>query len=1178
MSDRGGDIMKRKNIKKLVTTLLLGSTIIPTYSEAAASYGTSLTGVKDTDNDTGYLADDSILGELTYTFNNGDQIFIDEDAAGSSVVKGVSLNLQSSNIILGRPGESVDIIVNARPSSNPRESTVEAHGIYTTGSGKSVKLRDGNKMVVTVSGANLPTDSTVDSSNSIAYGISNDYLSSVEIGNNNQFIVSATGGNGYSTGEHTNRTTSTGILGSATLGDGNEVVVSAVGGLASATEAAYNDAFARGLDGSFQLGNNNLIQVESIGGQSISTNSTSRTQAFANGITTNYDDEFSMGDGNRIEVTAMGGISLSGAGDLIQNEAAAFGIVDATREGGKIGNDNRIIANSSTHENAVVSSNLMNNAVSYGIVKEFGEALFVGDRNYIYSFASAENSSIPNVAQMDASSYGIWTTRPNTAIQMGNENQIAAISQSSQTATARAVMNQDSGSISLGNKNRISAASISKETALGYGLYNQMPGGHIALGDENLISVETKGRYVNSFGIKNEGGAVQIGNNTQIYNNSFSDSRDGYAYSLGWGASNIDGTFTTGENTKIRSTGRAAENAENTIIYSIGVENQGNGSVILGNQLQIDAVAENGIPYAWGIKNSSTGDVEVLGDVRITASATTDLERVTPEAYSLYGDNSGKILINQSGGKKVELVGDIGAVNSSGVYVTLDNSSSYLEGLSKSYNGEIFLSLSDGGRWLVTGDGDNDNKVYSSFGPGGKFSWGTDGVVELSWWNNRLDWNPGNKYRTLEVDKATFLSGGILRVNSDVSNEIADKMVVDSAEGSGIHYVQIGYDPIVKGMVAGETKTLTSEPGIPVLILTNNGTTDFDVTGLVSTVDSPLTRYKLDPYVVYDPATGIAKISSIKSTGVAPSETPQTSSDAQLSYRNLWYLENDHMMRRLGDLRLKNQQAESGLWVRAYTGSLKNDSAYGRYFEQDYSGVQLGFDREFKKSSGNYYVGLMVNHLISDSSYKRGEGEAKSTGVGIYGSWVSPKGHYVDLVFRASRLSNDFHLLDKSNEYVSGDYHSWGYGASAEYGYRKDLSHQFFIEPQVQIGFGHLGKANYTTSNGVRMNQSSIDTTWGRLGILFGKYYQNEDGSQKGNVYIRGSVIHDFGSSGSLTAQYKDARQSLETVDYDTSFEVNLGTNLHVNQTTDVYIELTKSFGGNVRTNWQINGGIRFNW
>jgi outer membrane autotransporter protein len=249
----------------------------------------------------------------------------------------------------------------------------------------------------------------------------------------------------------------------------------------------------------------------------------------------------------------------------------------------------------------------------------------------------------------------------------------------------------------------------------------------------------------------------------------------------------------------------------------------------------------------------------------------------------------------------------------------------------------------------------------------------------------------------------------------------------------------------------------------------------------------------------------------------------------------------------------------------------------GRNFDQSTLGWQVGFDKSHEVSSGKLHTGVMINYLDSNPSYHSGSGKLYSTGVGVYGSWIGNNNHYVDLAIRGSNLHNDYSLLDNSGTQVSGKYDAWAYGVSAEYGYRAKLKNNWTIEPQVELSLGHIGSGNHTTSSGLEVSQSSINTSVGRIGILFGKDFGSEN--KKGNAYFKASWIHDFSGDGTLTGAFQGDQANLKTAQHQGSgLELNVGTNLKINNKVDTYFELSKTFGAPVDTNWQINGGIRINW
>ena len=251
------------------------------------------------------------------------------------------------------------------------------------------------------------------------------------------------------------------------------------------------------------------------------------------------------------------------------------------------------------------------------------------------------------------------------------------------------------------------------------------------------------------------------------------------------------------------------------------------------------------------------------------------------------------------------------------------------------------------------------------------------------------------------------------------------------------------------------------------------------------------------------------------------------------------------------------------------------DSAYGRSFDQDYTAFQGGIDKVQDYKGGKLYTGIAVNRIDSNAGYNSGSGEMSSTGVGLYASWLGNKGHYLDVIARGSKLANDFKLVDRSGNTAKGDYDTWAYGISAEYGYRQDLQGGWFVEPQAELSLGRIGSADYTMSNGTEISQDAVNSAVTRIGVLSGKEFTMN--GRQGNAYIKASLLHDFGGNGGGAAYYNGRSTVVESADMSgTWWEIGLGANLGLAKNSNLYFDALKTFGGDLRTEWQFNAGLRF--
>ena len=64
---------------------------------------------------------------------------------------------------------------------------------------------------------------------------------------------------------------------------------------------------------------------------------------------------------------------------------------------------------------------------------------------------------------------------------------------------------------------------------------------------------------------------------------------------------------------------------------------------------------------------------------------------------------------------------------------------------------------------------------------------------------------------------------------------------------------------------------------------------------------------------------------------------------------------------------------------------------------------------------------------------------------------------------------------------------------------------------------------------------------------------------------------------GGATGYYENSSLALQTGDLTgTWYEIGLGSNLGIAKNSNLYFDALKTFGGNLRTDWQFNAGLRF--
>lgn len=278
-----------------------------------------------------------------------------------------------------------------------------------------------------------------------------------------------------------------------------------------------------------------------------------------------------------------------------------------------------------------------------------------------------------------------------------------------------------------------------------------------------------------------------------------------------------------------------------------------------------------------------------------------------------------------------------------------------------------------------------------------------------------------------------------------------------------------------------------------------------------------------------------------------------------------WRAENDEMHQRMGELR--SSTGEAGIWARMKRGESESGDLD---ITNQYSTYQLGYDE--KVGDSNWYIGGAISRTEGKSSFSNGSGENQSTGFTLYGTYVGDDGQYVDLSAKYARLDNEFDVFGRGGMESTGDYRNNGYAFSAEYGKRIEAGNDFWVEPQVQLTYGHLSGADYTTSRGVYASQEGMDSVVGRVGFAAGKDIS------AGNVYVKASYLYDFDGETAVTMS-KDGQSRLYEQDLGGGwFEFGIGTNINLSETSHLYFDVERAVGGDIDTPWQWNAGVRFDF
>ncbi|WP_417574890.1 autotransporter outer membrane beta-barrel domain-containing protein [Phascolarctobacterium faecium] len=275
-----------------------------------------------------------------------------------------------------------------------------------------------------------------------------------------------------------------------------------------------------------------------------------------------------------------------------------------------------------------------------------------------------------------------------------------------------------------------------------------------------------------------------------------------------------------------------------------------------------------------------------------------------------------------------------------------------------------------------------------------------------------------------------------------------------------------------------------------------------------------------------------------------------------------WRQEDSTLSQRLGELR--NSEGDQGIWARMNRGEFEYSGAY----KNQYNFFQLGYD----KAAGSWHYGAAISHNDGKTTYDSGKGENKSTSLSLYGTWLGDRGHYTDIVLKQGRLSNEYDNYAAAG-HTHGDYDAWGTSLSSEYGMKVGLDNGWYVTPQAQLTLMRIGGEDYTTNNGIKVNQDTLESCVGRVGFEMGKTI-----SDKGSIYAKASLLHEFAGNADTYLNLNSISNSYSQDIGGTWYEAGLGFNFKTTDNSYVYADVVKTFGDDIKTPWQWNVGARWSF
>ena len=310
------------------------------------------------------------------------------------------------------------------------------------------------------------------------------------------------------------------------------------------------------------------------------------------------------------------------------------------------------------------------------------------------------------------------------------------------------------------------------------------------------------------------------------------------------------------------------------------------------------------------------------------------------------------------------------------------------------------------------------------------------------------------------------------------------------------------------------------------------------------------------------------KIIGISSTEV--SDIGKTVVDlSRANYANAVYM--DTLNKRQGEARFIGD-TDHGVWVRLRHDNIgKEDS-----FRSHNTMVEVGIDQRDVHDYGEFHTGVALDYMNGSLDYHTvdGDGDIERYGVWFYTTFLGNDGQYADLILKYGHLKNDFGFNTRSQgEHVTGAYTNETASLSAEYGWKFSNSHNYYIEPQAQLQYTYVTGADYTTSQGTKVDLDSIHSLIGRVGIRAGKDFL--DWEHPVSLYARADALHEFLGDQDIYAYDDTGVMDITYENDDTWYTVGLGLTVKSSENTYFFIEGETALGADNEDTYTFSGGFR---
>ncbi|MDY3133623.1 MAG: autotransporter outer membrane beta-barrel domain-containing protein [Campylobacter lanienae] len=278
------------------------------------------------------------------------------------------------------------------------------------------------------------------------------------------------------------------------------------------------------------------------------------------------------------------------------------------------------------------------------------------------------------------------------------------------------------------------------------------------------------------------------------------------------------------------------------------------------------------------------------------------------------------------------------------------------------------------------------------------------------------------------------------------------------------------------------------------------------------------------------------------------------------------YADINNLNKRMGELRGIN--ATAGSWARILGGQGSGDG-----FENKFTHVQAGFDKQSQILGGSVFSGVVLTHTSSDIDGSNAKGDVKTIGGGFYISGVFDNGWYVDAIakYTSNNHKMDYNFPNMSLSFLDTDYNTNSLYLGGEFGYRFDFNN-FYIEPQAEFVYLNTSGATLNNSNGFTMEIKNSDLLVGRAGFNFAR----ELWLGHVRAYALGGLSYQWEMV--KNAEILIEGDSAKNNNKDSRMLMNLGLNMVASENLRIGLTLEKSTFGDYDTDLAVNLNARYSF